>query len=174
MNIESINAKFNELQAFIHMCNESNFELSAICIQESWLSENDDYALVQLDNYTCIVRGKKCSNKGGLKIYLHNKFNHTVLSTTFTSADFEGQFIQVKGGGLKKPITIGNIYRPPRDLLENYTTFINEMTPILCDFEKQNTEVLISGDFNIDLLKVNRRQIFNDFLDCLITNSFFS
>ena len=174
MNIESINAKFNELQAFIHMCNESNFELSAICIQESWLSENDDYAQVQLDNYTCIVRGKKCSNKGGLIIYLHNKFNHTVLPTTFTSADFEGQFIQVKGGGLKKPITIGNIYRPPRDLLENYTTFINEMTPILCDFEKQNTEVLISGDFNIDLLKVNRRQIFNDFLDCLITNSFFS
>ena len=40
------------------------------------------------------------------------------------------------------------------------------MTPILCDFEKQNTEVLISGDFDIDLLKVNRRQIFNDFLDC--------
>ena len=31
VSIESINAKFNELQAFIHMCNESNFELSAIC-----------------------------------------------------------------------------------------------------------------------------------------------
>ena len=173
MNIESINAKFKELQAFIHMVNENNLELSAICIQESWLSENDDYALVQLDNYTCIVRGKKCSIKGGLIIYLHNKFNHTVLPILFTSPDFECQFIKVKGDGLIEPITIGNIYRPPRDLLENHTTFINEMTPLLCDFEKQNTEVLISGDFNIDLLKVNKRQIYNEFIDCLMTNSFF-
>ena len=124
MNIESINAKFNELQAFIHIVNENNLELSAICIQESWLSENDDHALVQLDNYTCIVRGKTCSNKGSLIIYLHNKFNHTVLPTTFTSPDFECQFLKVKGGGLIKPITIGNIYRPPRDLFDNYTTFI--------------------------------------------------
>ena len=173
MNIESINAKCNELQAFIHIVSENNLELSAICIQDRWLSENDDHALVQLDNYTCIVRGKRCSNKGGLIIYLHNKFNHTVLPTSFTSPDFEFQFMKVKGGGLIKPITIGNIYRPPRDLLDNYTTFISELTPILCDFEKQNTEVLISGDFNIDLLKVNKRQIYNEFLDCLMTNSFF-
>ena len=91
------------------MCNANNFELSALCIQESCLSENDGYALVQLGHYTCIVRGKKYSNKGGIIIYLHNEFNHTVLPTTFTSADFECQFMKVNGGGLAKPITIGNI-----------------------------------------------------------------
>ena len=32
----------------------------------------------------------------------------------------EGQFIKITSGGLLKDIIIGNIYRPPRDLSENY------------------------------------------------------
>ncbi len=45
-NIESINAKFGELEVFVQQLREQNFEFIAICIQETWLSVKDDYSSV--------------------------------------------------------------------------------------------------------------------------------
>ncbi len=36
---------------------------SAICIQESWLSEEADTFLIQLKGYECVSQGKFCSSK---------------------------------------------------------------------------------------------------------------
>ncbi len=41
-NIQSINANIDELRLFIEHLNTLNFMFSAICIQESWLSEGAD------------------------------------------------------------------------------------------------------------------------------------
>ncbi len=54
---------------------------------------------------------------------------------------------------------IGNIYRLPRELVENYTEFINEFTPVLAGLEKNRNDVIINGDFNADLLKINEEKI---------------
>ena len=48
-NIESINAKFYEQNLFLKDYLKTNgFPFSAICIQESWLSENDDNNIISL------------------------------------------------------------------------------------------------------------------------------
>ena len=44
---------------------------------------------------------------------------------------FEAQFIEISGEDIHKPVIIGNMYRPPRDLNKNYETFIKEIDPIL-------------------------------------------
>ena len=44
---------------------------------------------------------------------------------------WEGQIIQITGGGLSQSITIGNIYRPPRPSTENYIEFINELSTVI-------------------------------------------
>ena len=44
-NIQSINAKFNELEAFVEDLGKHNFKFSVICLQETWLSDNDDLCL---------------------------------------------------------------------------------------------------------------------------------
>ena len=49
-----------------------------------------------------------------------------------------------------KKIIISSIYRLPGDNLENYKTFIKNMNEILNDLQQRNSEVVISGDFNID------------------------
>ena len=41
-NIQSLHAKFNELEAFVTDLQSNKFEFSIICLQESWLSEHDD------------------------------------------------------------------------------------------------------------------------------------
>ncbi len=60
-NIQSFNAKFNELQIFVKRLKQDNYIFSAICIQENWLSEGDDISQIQLEGYKCILQGKTCS-----------------------------------------------------------------------------------------------------------------
>ena len=67
---------------------------------------------------------------------------------------------------------MGNIYRPPRDINENYETFIEELTPTLDKLNKRKTEVVIAGDYNIDLLKINEKAILSEYFDMLTTNNF--
>ena len=172
-NIESINAKFSEIEAFLEELNRINFKFSLICFQECWLSENDAMGHLQLDGYQCIKQGKSCSNKGGLVMYLSKTFNYKVILSLNQYDNWEGQFIKVTGGGLSKDITIGNIYRPPRDLNEKYKQFLSEFTPITSSFDRTNSDVIIAGDFNINLLKINEKEVFAECFDTLISYSFY-
>ena len=172
-NIESINAKFGELEIFIEQLNKVNFKFSAICLQVSWLSTDDDISPFQLDGYTCISQGKTCSNKGGLIIYLNETFKYKPLQNTHRYETWEGQYIQVHGGGLSKKIIIGNIYRPPKDLNENEIFFTYELSQVLSHFEVLNADTIIAGDTNINLLKILEKEAFSDFFDTVISHSFY-
>ena len=76
------------------------------------------------------------------------------------------------GGGTNKDIIIINIYRPPNDIQQHYKTFIDEFAKLLSCFEKSNSEIIITGDLNIDLLKINQRPIFSEFYDILTASSY--
>ena len=73
---------------------------------------------------------------------------------------------------VKLKLSVINIYRPPNDIQQNYRQFIDEFSILLSSFKKCNSEIIITGDFNINLLKINVRPIFSDFYDILTTNSF--
>ncbi len=94
-NIQSIYAKIDELQIFIENLNTANITFSAICIQETWLSEGDDLSQIQLDGYKCIPLGKSCSTKGGLIIYLQEQFEYMDKSKLIYNT-WVSQIIQVK------------------------------------------------------------------------------
>ena len=149
VNIESINANHSETEAFLEELNLINFKFTLIYFQECWLSENDDMCYLQLEGYQCIKQGKTCSNKGGLVVYLNKTFNYKVILSLNQYDNWEGQFIKVTGGGLSKDIIIGNIYRPPKDLKENYKQFLYEFTPIISSFDRTNSDIIIAGDFDI-------------------------
>ena len=70
-------------------------------------------------------------------------------------------------------ITIGNIYRPPRDINENYQQFNKEFTEFLSGLQQTKGEVVIVGDFNIDLLKVEHKPTTKEYLDSIMTQGFF-
>ena len=65
LNIESINAKFDELTIYIEELSKINFKFSVICLQETWLSDDVDLSIFKIAGYDCISQGKSCSKKGG-------------------------------------------------------------------------------------------------------------
>ena len=49
---------------------------------------------------------------------------------------WEGQFIEIYVDSMcPKKIILGNIYRPPRDINENYRQFIDEFTTVLASLK---------------------------------------
>ena len=128
--------------------------------------------MLQIDDYTLIPQGKTCSAHGGLLIYLHKhyKYKHLVGET---SNIWEGQFIRVTDEETNTHVTIGNIHRPPRDVNENYQQFTEEFTRQLAKFQKSKGEVIIAGDYNIDLLKINNKPKITEYFDSILEHSFF-
>ena len=56
---------------------------------------------------------------------------------------------------------------------ENYKQFISEFATLLAHLDRCNSDVIIGGDFNIDLLKVNDKPIVSEYLDMVISHGFF-
>ena len=172
VNIQSLNAKINQLRIILADLDQQGYQFSAICLQESWLSHDSDTALLQLDGYTLISQGKICSAHGGLVIYLKKEYTYKILSLYKDSDIWEGQFLEISGNTLKGKIIIGNIYRPPRDINQNYIRFLTELEPVLQTLNNRRGELILTGDFNIDLLKVNDKQMYSDFFDLVTSHHF--
>ena len=136
------------------------------------LQDNDDVSQIQLENYYCITQGRHCSAKGGLLTYVHQTQHFTVINNEHEYNSWEYQIVKLTNDGETKDIMVINIYRPPNDIQQNYRQFIDEFSILISSFEKCNSEIIITGDFNINLLKINVRPIFSDFYDILTTNGF--
>ncbi len=65
------------------------------------------------------------------------------------------------------------MYKPPRDILENYRSFIDELTPEISKRSQTNSEIIIAADTNINLLKLNEHEIYGEIFDALTRNNFY-
>ena len=182
LNIESINSKFSKLLAFLELIGNNNCYLDALLIQETWLTDEqctgDVLDRYNIPGYHTISLGRKCGRKGGLIIYLNEKYNYTTRTNLYkTSIDWEGLFIDVtheNGEKLANKITIANIYRPPRD---NYSDasidkFLTPMKDIINKLVKENSTLICGGDYNINLLELKREK-FQEYFDVFVSNGLF-
>ncbi len=81
--------------------------------------------------------------------------------------------VHITKDGLHKHIILANIYIPPKNSNNKYRQFTQELTPILKSLENRNTECIITGDFNIDLLQISEKEVFSEFFDTLTESSFY-
>ena len=147
----------------------------AICLQESWLSSEADVSLLHIPGYKLIHQGSKCTRHGGLIIYLQEEYTYK-LRNMYTQSDiWKGLFIDVSGQNLRRPITIGNIYKPPHhhNNNANIERFIEKISPTINTLQKENKYAAIVGDFNIYILQINEREKSEELFDMICTNNFF-
>ena len=175
LNIQSVNAKFNNLFPVINNLASQGLYFGAICLQETWTSNDSHLSLLQLPGYQLIHQGSKCTKHGGLIIYLNESYSYKIQNLYTSSNIWEGMYIDINGGNLCRTFTIGNIYRPPHDNNNNVNIqqFMLELSPIMEILQSENTYAAIVGDFNINLLQISEREKFGDFFDLMCTNNFF-
>ena len=77
-----------------------------------------------------------------------------------------GELIRlIKGTGHNKDIIVGNIYKPPKVNynIENINAFTTDIENFIHELNRKNSEILIAGDYNINLLNLDMRQAFGVF-----------
>ena len=176
LNTQSISSKFGSIEIMMHTFRERNINPDVLLFQESWVGNDDRLSMLQLEGYTCINQGYKVSCHGGLITYVKTKYDVKILDICPNSQIWEGLFIELQlKEDNKSKLIVGNVYKPPRNNNnnENIQKFIDEFEPVLNHLNNTKTEYLIGGDWNINLLKVNERPAFSDFLDLMFNKSLY-
>jgi len=172
LNCQSLKSKFEEFQIYIENLIENGCIPGVICLQETWLNIDSDVSLLQLKNYSLLSKGKSCSLHGGVALYIHNDYKYKELCIDFSSPDWDGQFIELYCENSlfndAKKITICNIYRPPKNDVNDIKNFIEDLEKLFNYLDREKN-VIIAGDFNIDMLKINVNQHINNYFENIIS-----
>ena len=111
------------------------------------------------------------SSAGGTLLYNanHRSYKPRPHLNIYKSNQLESTFVEIINLQ-KSNIVIGCIYKHPNmDVLGFKNNYLNQIFEIL---SKEQKQVFLLGDFNINLLNYNDHQTTNDFLDSLASNSF--
>ena len=174
LNIQSLPSKFDNLNILLDRI-EANPKLnvSFINLQETWLNKLQE-STIHFHNFNIVYKHKTIGNiGGGLAILIKNNINYTVRNDLSFPCNkqllFDSLFIEIKLPNQPK-IIIGNIYRAPGQSTIN--DFTNDLEIILEKIKKETTKVIITGDFNINLLHVNLHKPTTEFLDTWISKGY--
>ena len=179
LNVQSINAKFSQLEIILAQLSVEKITIDSICIQETWIAPCDELldrvSPFHLEGFELFAQGYSTTSHGGLFIYLNEKYQGTIIKQVNDSTIYEGMFIKARGEHLNEDIIIGNIYRPPHDNnnKDNINAFIQELDPVLNQLNNTNSEVLLAGDYNINLLQIKQKEHYAEFFDKMVNNSFY-
>jgi len=160
INLQSINAKFSDLNELITILSLKKSEPDVICVQELWQFPADaDFSLPGYHNLLYKLRRNNVQG-GGVGIYIKSNLNYNVnvKSSIFVDRIFESFLVDISIKN--KKVTVGSIYRPsvnhptlnPNQQFEQFLDLFNNL---LSDLSDGNEDVYLLGDFNIDLLKIN-------------------
>ena len=175
LNCQSLNAKFHQLQIYLQYFQESQCHFSVIALQETWLSSEHDTSILELDGYKFIYKPKLASHHGGVGFYVTDSIDYQVLPVTVDDVLCDSLFIEICLRSTDESqidkVILGNIYRPPRADNESYELFLQKLERVIMNFQNDK-QVILMGDFNIDLLKINEKEQISDFFDMLVSNGY--
>ena len=170
LNIQGLAAKFNEFEVLLADLKNDNIFLSAICLQETHLEYDNTIAPFNLDGYEAFPQKRIVSSWGGLVTYFRDDLKIEELPVYNESKIWEGQFFNVTSANFSYKITLGNIYKASRNYnVADMRAFISEFEPIVNKLCKEKIQLLLAGDFNINLLKCDTFQLFNEFYELLLS-----
>ena len=124
--------------------------MASPCFSETKLDKSVTNGEIKID-YSC-VRKDKNRNGGRVACFIHKSIAYDVRSDF--SNDIENIFMNILLP-ITKPILLGVVYRPPSDMhfVENLANSISNSN----SFDSQ--EVILLGDFNVNLLDRKRKLI---------------
>ena len=167
-NVNGYVSHIDNLQEFfVH----SNTDFDVICISETSLQNEATIPQnAKLSNYNNPFTTNTLTSKGGVAIFTKN--NHEAFERDdlkVCTPEFEAVWIEIKIKG-SKSIVIGCTYRHPHYYnIEDFSNYINKS---LIKLNKENKEVYVTGDFNIDLLKYETNTKYREFYNLMTSNGF--
>ena len=175
LNSQCLPAKHEKLKVmFEHFSCDNDIEFTTLNFQETWRKAdkegNVDFSDLPFTGYKSYGTGARCSSHGGVVSYVKDSLQVEV-KLKHGSNFWDGIFLLVQGENTK-PFILVNVYRAPKPDNASIEGFLSEFAPILERFSREFKNIVICGDFNLDLLKISEREKFSDFLHLMLTYDF--
>ena len=146
LNVRGLLSNFTNLQKFIH----DNKSIDIFAVTETHINDNSEEKLFIITNYSFIAKSRSTGKGGGVGIYVKNNLEFE------RRTDLEGKTCECIWIEIfikhSKSLLIACYYRPPnssKHLSKNFTIEFNES---LITAQKEQKEVIILGDFNVNYM----------------------
>ena len=167
LNIRSLNAKSDEFRTFVNLL---EVEFDIIVLTELW-NVNIEYYINLLPNYNLYTDLPLTNRVGGVGIFVEKNIEIKIRDDlNIPSSDLnkvENVWFQFIRNDIK--YVVGGIYRHPN---QDVGVFGTEFERCLHKLSKENISCLISGDFNINLMKFEECNHTSDYLNCVLLHNF--
>ena len=151
-NVQSLGNSIDSVNNML----ENNSSCKLLCITEHWKSP-EELKMLAIKNFNMVnafCRGH--GEHGGSAIYVHksvkckprNKLNQLSIKNSFECAAVECTFG-------KDQLLVMSVYRPP---LGSIDIFFNCLEKVLLDVFVENKKIVMTGDFNIEMIKNNENK----------------
>ena len=145
INIYHLQNKVSDLCSFLY--NHSCFHLYGIT--ETRLAPHIPDESIAIPNYSIIRRDPTGPGETGIAVYIHLDIQHLIQRRHDLESDvIECIWVELRSSSSSSPLLIGILYRNPKSTLEWHDQFLKMMDKICL----RNTDILLLGDFNFDLL----------------------
>ena len=174
LNCQSLHAKFGYIKLLIEKFQVKNCALQVVSLQETWVSSDTDLSLYMIPGYHLIYISHYASSHGGFILYLSKKWDYSIKTCDTTSKIWERQIVKIinPSASQRRKIIVGNIYRPPNNSRVNFNIFINGFKDTLLEFYANNQYTYLCGDYNVDLLKINSTQAYEEYFDNILSSGY--
>ena len=161
INSRSLNKNFDSLQTLLYTID--NFPFSIIGVTETWLNFTSP-EMFNLQNYEMIRLDREGKRGGGVAFYVHKHLQFKIRRD-ISLKESETLFIEIENSKGKN-ILVGLMYRPPNS---NFDIYCEDLEICFNKLSRENKQLYLMGDFNIDLLSANNYR--DRFLHLIYSNA---
>ena len=153
------------------MFNDIKNPFHIMAFTETWVKPDNAHT-VEIEGYEPFHRPRKNDNinikegGGGISVFIKNGIDYRIRHELNVTLPYvESLFVEVKYNN--KNYMIGIIYRIPNTNIDNFINKINELIEPI----RNNYELVLTGDFNICLLRDNNHS--ESFRNCMMSSNLF-
>ena len=132
------------------------FNFDVICLTETWLDQRTSDDILALNEYSLYRRDRAGDAYGGICVFAKKEL-YSRRRNDLEMADVECIWLEIHNRNRK--VLIGTFYRPPNSTPATLTSIENS---IGLAFDTDIENILITGDFNLDMLKQTSKRKVND------------
>lgn len=147
MNVRGLSSSMDTLRSVLHSC-----EFQFFGVTETWLSKNtrSNPHNINLSGFKFISHPRQNDKiRGGVGMFIKRGINSKILLKSDQNIEVEYMFIEVNTA--REKFVIGVVYKPPS------SNSIESLDSVLSDFALQYNNIILMGDFNVDMLKDNTK-----------------
>ena len=162
LNIASLSLHFGELSTILV---NSDTKFDFIGISETGLNTpSDNYELIGYKHIDCPTD----STKGGARLYFSDQFNYKRRDDLriYESKQLESVFVEILSGQNEQNLIVGCVYKHPNLEVSDFNNYLHQL------FEKisgEKKKIVLLGDFNIDLLKLDLHDDTSTYFDIVFS-----